>query len=239
MPSARLPPVMRLEVLLAAGHNRRFLPAMHDLKAMIAAGELGQILHIEGNFSGSFGFVYKSGMWRADPAESPAGGMTAMGIHVVDAFIHLCGPITSVLTQSFRQVVKSDLDDTTATLLRFAAGSSGYLGTLTTTARLWRIQVFGTKGWAHMRDQETLDLCHVDHHPVTRTYPPLDIERAELEAFARAVKGGPAYPVPPGEAVHGVAVLEAIAEFSGRRGTVRRCQMTQTASYTFNQLRVQ
>ena len=36
----------------ALGHNRRFLPAAQRLKAMIAAGELGTLLHIEGNISG-------------------------------------------------------------------------------------------------------------------------------------------------------------------------------------------
>ena len=41
-------------------------------------------------------------------------------------------------------------------------------------------------------------------------YGPFDMERAELEAFADACTGGPAYPLSPAEAVHGTAVLEAI-----------------------------
>jgi len=34
--------------------------------------------------------------------------------------------------------------------------------------------------------------------------------RANLEAFAQAVRGGPAYPVPPQEMLANVAALEAI-----------------------------
>jgi hypothetical protein len=38
----------------------------------------------------------------------------------------------------------------------------------------------------------------------------LDVTRASLEAFARAVEGGPAYPITTDEMIHGVAVTEAI-----------------------------
>ena len=36
------------------------------------------------------------------------------------------------------------------------------------------------------------------------------MEQAELEAFADACAGGPAFPLTPAEAVHGTAVLEAV-----------------------------
>ena len=40
-------------------------------------------------------------------------------------------------------------------------------------------------------------------------YPQVDIERAELEAFADAVAGTASYPVPVEDAIHGIAVMEA------------------------------
>ena len=42
-------------------------------------------------------------------------------------------------------------------------------------------------------------------------FEPIDTERAELEAFADAVTGGPTYPLPLDEAIHGIAVFEAIS----------------------------
>jgi predicted dehydrogenase len=42
------------------------------------------------------------------------------------------------------------------------------------------------------------------------TFPDLDPVRAELEAFADAVTGTAVFPVPVEDAVHGVAVLEAM-----------------------------
>ncbi len=63
-------------IVFAAGHNRRFLPAVERMKTMIRSGDLGTILHIEGNMSSHVGFgeIYTSDMWRVAPGESPAGG---------------------------------------------------------------------------------------------------------------------------------------------------------------------
>jgi hypothetical protein len=38
----------------------------------------------------------------------------------------------------------------------------------------------------------------------------LDVTRAALEAFARAAAGGPPYPLPADEMIHGAAVTEAV-----------------------------
>jgi myo-inositol 2-dehydrogenase/D-chiro-inositol 1-dehydrogenase len=201
----------RAGVVLAVGHNRRFLPAYRELGRMLRAGELGQPLHVEGNFSGSFGFDYDERAWRADPRETPAGGLTLMGIHVLDAMIGLLGPVAQASAQSARLALKIPLDDTTGGMLRFTSGATGYVSTLTATARLWRLQLFGTKGWAHMTDHHILEIGLVGE-PVRRIeYPRVDPERLELEAFARAVRGGEPYPVPLDEVVAGIGALEAFA----------------------------
>jgi myo-inositol 2-dehydrogenase/D-chiro-inositol 1-dehydrogenase len=205
-------------VVLAAGHNRRFLPAYRELARMLRAGELGQPLHVEGNFSGSFGFDYDEHAWRADPNETPAGGLTLMGIHVLDAMIGLLGSVERASAQSARLALRIPLDDTTGGMLRFAGGATGYMSTLTATARLWRLQLFGTKGWAHMLDHHLLEVGLVGQAVRRIEYPPVDIERLELEAFARAVAGQEAYPVPVAEVVAGIAALEAFARSAQRDG---------------------
>ena len=49
----------------------------------------------------------------------------------------------------------------------------------------------------------------------------VDIERAELEAFAAAVEGKNPYPIPVSEAIHGTAVLEAIVSSAKTGKNVR------------------
>jgi predicted dehydrogenase len=195
-------------VVLALGHNRRFLPAMAQLKAMIDGGTLGTIVHLEGNFSGPFGPSF-TGTWRGRET-GVAAGITAMGVHLCDAFIHLCGPVAAVRCHGQRRTLTNGVDDTAMAVLRLRSGASAYFSTVVTTRRQWRLQVFGTDGWAAMRDHHLLDVYLADDVLRTTTYPAIDIEQAELEAFARAITGAAAYPLPLDQAAHGAAVLEAL-----------------------------
>lgn len=196
-------------VVLAVGHNRRFLPAVAEMVKRVRSGALGEILQLEGNFSGNFGLAYSPDMWRATREESPAGGMTAMGIHIIDAFIHLAGEVSWVRCESHRRALKVDMDDTTSVLMGFRSGATGYLGTSVATGRIVRVQVYGTRGWLHLLDHHILEACDIDGKVERLEFPKIDAERAELEAFAAAACGGAPYPVPVDEAVHGVEVMSA------------------------------
>jgi predicted dehydrogenase len=55
---------------------------------------------------------------------------------------------------------------------------------------------------------------------VVRQFPKTDIEAAELTAFAAAVAGGPAYPLPVEQAIHGVAVFESMIAAAASGGPV-------------------
>lgn len=210
-------------IVLAVGHNRRFLPALQEMKSMIDSGALGTITHMEGNFSGPFGLDYDQTMWRANATESPAGGLTAMGIHIIDAFIHLGGPVSELHAISSGLVLDVDMDDTTAVMLKFENGVSAMFSTLCATARQWRLQVFGTKGWVQLRDHHVFDTCfNEQQHAETKHFPETDIELAELEAFADACQGGAEYSVTLEEAVHGIAIQDAIIESAQASGTLNR-----------------
>lgn len=197
-------------VVLALGHNRRFLPAVAELKAMLADGRIGALLHVEGHFSGPGAAAYKPGMWRADRSESPLGGMGGMGIHMIDMMVNLAGPMAEVAVHSTARVLTNGLDDTTAMLCRFRSGATGTFATLALAPRCWRIALYGSEGWAELTDHEHLVYRPREGEGFTRDFPRTDIEAAELNAFAAAVAGGPAYPLAPEEAVHGVSVFETM-----------------------------
>ena len=84
--------------------------------------------------------------------------------------------------------------------------------TLALAPRLWRVALFGTAGWVALHGHENLTYCALNGSPENQTFPVTDIEHAELEAFAAAVAGGPAYPLPLDEAVHGVSVYETMIQ---------------------------
>lgn len=200
----------RAGIVVAAGFNRRFHPAVIDMKAIIASGKLGRLLHIETNISSSAMGQYKPGMWRADRSESPAGGMGAMGIHMVDVCVNLMGPIEGVHAQAVHRALDVDIDDATSVLFRFASGATGYLATMWATTRGSRVAVFGEHGVVEWRNKPELEFRPVQGEPETRTYPVVDLERAELEAFADAVAGRKPYPIPRDEVLNGIAAFEAV-----------------------------
>ncbi len=68
-------------VPFALGNNKRCFSSMRELKRVVADGTIGEVMHIEGNFTNEHSTRVKGG-WRDDPRESPGGGMTGAGLHV-------------------------------------------------------------------------------------------------------------------------------------------------------------
>ena len=199
-------------IVFAAGHNRRFLPAVERMKTMIMSGDLGTILHIEGNMSSHVGFgeIYTSDMWRVAPGESPAGGLAAAGIHVIDTMIHLLGPVTSVVAQSDRLVHQIDHDDITSMLLQFDSRATGYVTTMTATAPIFRMQVFGDRGWLELRGTNDLIWKSVEGKHQEWSFPNISTERKQLEAFAEAIQSRGAFPISIEDIINGIAVFEGV-----------------------------
>jgi predicted dehydrogenase len=197
-------------VTLSVGFNRRFLPAFQELGRLIAEDRFGTLLHAEAHFSVNAVGRYDDDSWRLDRAEAPGGGLTGLGIHLIDAMINLMGPVASVHAHSSGRVLR-EIDDTTAVLFRFESGASATLTTLLATPLFFRFHLFGSAAHAELRGPDRLELTRLDDTaPAVRDFPPIDIERAELEAFADAVAGRAAFPVGAEQAVHGAAVFEAI-----------------------------
>ena len=226
-------------VTLGLGYNRRFHPSWIDLKGRIVRGELGTILHIECTMSLPNALTAPVDAWRASPAEAPCGGLFPLGVHAVDGFVDLVGPIDQVFCQSLHRAVPSDNDDTTSILFRMRDGMSAYLGIITAAAGSFRFQVYGSMATAYLTgrthivgDPSQQRRALLFGHYVIQSVrgdrqeievPDFDFNRAELEAFAEAAQGGNAYPIPPSEMVHVVAVTDAIIDSarSGRFEKVR------------------
>jgi predicted dehydrogenase len=226
-------------VTLAVGYNRRFHPEMTKLRDMIRSGELGTVLHVEATMTFPNVLSINPKHWRADRTETPLGGLMPMGVHAIDGMIDLCGPIDHAFAQSFRRAAPIDADDTTSILVRMKEGMSGYLGTMTTTGPGFSFQVFGSKGWLRLEGVTHVVGASSEERRTrlfgTCKFQPtkgeakiwqaatLDISRAALEAFAKAAAGGPAYPIPLDQVIHGVAATEAIIR-SAASGKVERVQ---------------
>jgi predicted dehydrogenase len=209
----------RAGIVLAVGHNRRFLPGARALKRMVEAAELGTILHVEANFSAPGGLAYTPERWRASRIESPAGALAALGIHMIDMMTWLLGPIARLSCQATRRAVTVDIDDTTSALVEFRSGVTGYLGSHFACPYTSYLRLYGTTANAEARnDFAELVVTRAGIAAEAVPLQPIDSLRVELEAFAAACADGPSYPIAPDEAVHDVAIMEAMAASALRAG---------------------
>lgn len=201
----------RAGVVLAVGHNRRFWPSMQALKRIVASGELGEILHIEGHFSNEHS-NNTAGTWRDSPAESPGGGMTGAGLHILDAFVNIIGPVRRVRAQLTVRKQPPVPRDVATVLVEFANGVSGTFATVRATPFYWRVHVFGDKASAESVGERELLLHRNNTPPERRILDPVDALRAELEAFADAIEGRAGFPISTSEMLATVETFETVIE---------------------------
>ncbi len=196
-------------VPLGTGNNKRCFASMRELRRVVADGTLGKILHVEGHFSNEHS-TRVAGGWRDDPKESPGGGMTGAGLHVLDAFVNLAGPIARVDARLFSRKAPPDPRDVVAALVEFASGATGLLATVRAAPMFWRVHVFGTKGSAEARGEDTLVVAQLGQESQTQNYPHVDSLRVLVEAFADAVEGKAPFPVTPQQILDMIGAFEAI-----------------------------
>ncbi len=206
-------------VALGVGQDKRFWPSMRELKRVVDSGELGEVLHIEGHFSNDNArkFAYS---WRESPDEAPAGSMTSTGIHVLDAFVNLVGPVRRVQAQMITRQTRPAPLDTLSLLFEFENGVSGVLCGVRVTPLYWRVHVFGTEGSAEALGATELVLHASGAKPRRLQFDPVNALHFELEAFADAAAGRAPYPVPTSHMIQTVSALEAIAQSIKSRAPV-------------------
>src|SRR6202140_136462 len=143
--------VTKAKVVVGLGNNKRCFASMRELKRIVASGAIGDVLHVEGHFSNEHSTRVKGG-WRDDPSESPGGGMTGAGLHLIDAFVNLAGPIATVDAKVFSRKPPPDPRNVAAVLVQCASGATGLLATVRTRPMFWRVPLFGTEAAAETRD---------------------------------------------------------------------------------------
>jgi predicted dehydrogenase len=197
-------------VVLGVGTDKRFFPAVRELARLAASGELGHIRHLEAHFSNEVAGSFSQ--WRFSAEESPAGGLTGTGIHMLDALVELAGPVRRVQALLLSHKPPPDPLDSLSVLLEFASGVSGTLAAVRSTPAYMRLHAFGRNASAEVLGPTDLVLRKSGAAPQHLSFAPVNSVRVNLEAFADAAAGGARYPIPSGEILATVAAFEAIAE---------------------------
>jgi predicted dehydrogenase len=205
-------------VFLGIGHERRYEPAMTELRRIVKSGALGTIMHAEACFNHDKLANVPPGDWRTSPKDAPAAGMTAMGIHLSDAFIDLFGPVSEAYAMTAARVAYKDNGDVVSALLRHQSGVTSYINAILVTHHRITYLVYGADGWANVvydTHPDTPGASRLiaewrDGRKWSQEYQWEDTVRLNLEAFAQAAQGKGSYMFTDEQKIANIATLEAI-----------------------------
>ncbi len=209
---------VRAKVQLGIGHERRFEPAVIELRRRFDAGEFGTALLLEGNFSQDKFLKLPADNWRLSQTENPVGPLSATGIHLVDLSVAILGTPTQVWARLATRGSSFANGDTLAITVAFANGTTALLTAVLATPFMGRLALLGSHGWMEICDRThpenpsgwDVTRTYRDQDRQTAYYPPHAAVRDNLDAFGRAALGISPYPVTYPEMLANVRTFEAI-----------------------------
>jgi len=145
------------KVIFALTHNYSGYPMIRQAKAMVAAGELGEIRLVQGEYPQDWltTDIEKSGQkqaaWRTDPKRSGAGGCVGdIGTHTYQLGCFVSGLKLNELSADLTSFVKGrKLDDNAHVMLRYRGGARGMIWASQVAPgheNGLKLRVYGTRG---------------------------------------------------------------------------------------------
>jgi len=198
-------------VVLMVGHYARRIAAIRKAKELIVAGVIGNPVTVESSVSRDTGFQLTPGhfRWRADDSGCPGGPIMSMGIHHVDTFNYLFGPIQTVFAFFSKLYIPAEIEDITAAVCRFKSGTLGYVGSTYVSPKTRWMRVNGTEanllwtvhypvmpyveypgGILDIDQRCQLTLFEKDKDPRDIPFAPGLPYREEIDEFARCIRTG-------------------------------------------------
>jgi len=194
-------------ITVTVGHSARLMAGIRKIREAIDSGELGKVAFIEANFSNNRGLELTPKVWRWYKDKAPGGPLSQLAIHQFDVLHYLGGEVVEASAMTSKlSPVGAEVDDQSMTLLKFADGKVGYVGSCWTSPGIFAVRVFGSKGLMHYEiDFDTWDTPDQLHKKSTLyiqrgkdgyarreelKVPESDMFRAELEMFAESCRTG-------------------------------------------------
>jgi predicted dehydrogenase len=216
---AMLEACKRAGIVIGVGHHFRLMPSMRVLAELKEKGAFGTIMHVEGNYSHDWLANYPADSWRMQAAESRAGGMTGMGIHVLDCFRDLAGPMKRVAALSKARAQSwTPATQPRAPIVEFENGATGTLATTIKTPFDWRIAVYGENCRAESVSETRAIVRYADKEPETIDRPADNHLGRNLDYFAKAALGQGAFPISPAGILQTASALEAVFKSADANG---------------------
>lgn len=137
-------------VQVRVGFNHRYHPALLKAKALVDAGELGELMFIRGRY-GHGGRVGYDKEWRADPTQSGGGELIDQGVHLIDLSRWFLGDFCEVSGFAHTYFWDMPVDDNGFMLLKTAKKQTAFLHvSCTEWKNLFSLEIYGKDAKLHI-----------------------------------------------------------------------------------------
>ncbi len=209
------------KVVLAVCHDRRRLQRFRLMKATLERGAMGKVLMAEANFSADGGLSLTPEKWRWYRKESPGGPMMSTGIHHIDTFHYLLGPISEASAFITKLAVSGELDDTVCATFRCQSGVLATLCCTFASPRTFFLNMYGTMANLYNDEKRGLQILRKGSETMEpMPFAEVDPVLIEQDDFADAVRLNRRPEVGGEEAIMNVAVVEAMIKSSEQKRVV-------------------
>jgi scyllo-inositol 2-dehydrogenase (NAD+) len=181
----------RAGVTLMVGHSTRYQPVNRAMKQALEAGELGQLVMVEGHTSHSGGSRLSDREWRWHWEEAPGGPLMQLSVHVYDTLHYFFGATKQVTAFAKSDLFPSEIEDVFLTLLEFESGLLAYVGTNYLAPPAGFLRVYGRAGNLYSEGGKLTHLKPVNDWQVGSEGVPIpegNAHAAEMSEFARALR---------------------------------------------------
>lgn len=148
----------------------RYLPAVRQMKALLEAGEIGEVFHFRGHmFHGGYLDPARPMSWRLRRSESGGGAWMDLGSHLVDLALYLLGGVKAVRAQMRTFISRRyaaadssrletvDVDDWALCSLELAGGATGAIEVTRLAAGASEdsgFEIYGSRGALRYRESD-------------------------------------------------------------------------------------
>ncbi|MHA1730757.1 MAG: Gfo/Idh/MocA family protein [Promethearchaeota archaeon] len=215
------------DVYLGAYFQRRFHPAVQDVKALVGSGVLGTVSQASVQIQlWRDPPYYGESSWRGSLETEGGGALINQSIHWVDLLYYIFGKVDSVFAFGDTMVQDVEVEDSLVGVLRFASGLQATLSASTASFPGFppRVAIHGSRGsvvmegfkaWLHDEKGKPgeifVDSTGYDDH------------RAIVEDFSDAILYSTDLAIPGEEGLRSLEIVDALykSATNGRRVPVR------------------
>ena len=177
------------------GFSARFFPMWQEVKRIVVAGTLGQIVSVSAACMHTGGLAFSGDNWRFRAEDNPGGPLFQCGIHKLDTLRFLFGEGRWFSGVVNRTITASPTDDAYVLLGEFGGIPTTFHSHYVASYR-HAMEIYGTKGdlfiteFPDKLEHKITDLTSGFEavHDLTEKIPPTDAEGDELRDFAKAVR---------------------------------------------------